>query len=146
MMNTLYMAYSDPWYKVFNLIHGMANGALGPSLLFNKYIETSLGGDDLPKSGTKIMEEHNATVRKLAPAERFLEFDVKEGWATLCQFLGKEVPETDFPRLNDVQNYRNWWTTCTVRLITAISHECTAMLEGINAEMKPNSEDFFKPL
>jgi hypothetical protein len=92
------------------------------------------------------MEEHIATVPKLTPAERFLEFDVKEGWAPLCQFLGKEVPETDFPRLNDVQNYRNWRTTCTVRLITATSQEGTFMLDGINAEMKPNSEDFFKPL
>jgi hypothetical protein len=85
-----------------------------PQSIVQQVFRTFLGGDDFPKSGTKIMEEHIATVPKLTPAERFLEFDVKEGWAPLCQFLGKEVPETDFPRLNDVQNYKLGRHSCII--------------------------------
>lgn len=29
------------------------------------------------------------------------EFSVKDGWRPLCDFLGKEVPATPFPRVNE---------------------------------------------
>jgi len=34
------------------------------------------------------------------PSDRLLVYQVKEGWASLCDFLGVPVPETDFPRIN----------------------------------------------
>ena len=34
-------------------------------------------------------------------SERFLVYNVKEGWGPLCDFLGKEVPDREFPRNND---------------------------------------------
>ena len=34
------------------------------------------------------------------PADRLLVFDVKEGWAPLCAFLGVEVPDEPFPHDN----------------------------------------------
>lgn len=40
-------------------------------------------------------------VRKTVPAERLLEFDVKQGWGPLCEFLGKPVPSIPFPHIND---------------------------------------------
>ena len=61
-----------------------------------------------------MYHEHNAMVRKLAGVgeeikvtERFLEFNVKEGWKPLCAFLGKPVPETAFPKVNDVAELRS---------------------------------------
>ncbi|KAJ6595787.1 P-loop containing nucleoside triphosphate hydrolase protein [Mycena vulgaris] len=44
---------------------------------------------------------HYEEVRRLTPADRLLEFEVKEGWAPLAAFLGKEVPAMAFPRVND---------------------------------------------
>ncbi|AGL19423.1 sulfotransferase family protein [Actinoplanes sp. N902-109] len=49
----------------------------------------------------RVFEEHNAAVRREVPADRLLEFEVKDGWAPLCEFLGVPVPGTDFPRTND---------------------------------------------
>jgi hypothetical protein len=49
----------------------------------------------------KIFEEHNAAVRSEIPPERLLDFQVREGWQPLCDFLGVPVPEEEFPRLND---------------------------------------------
>jgi len=48
--------------------------------------------------------EHNATVRKVCPKERLLEFTPsKTGWEEICAFLGKDVPGTPFPKVMDEQ-------------------------------------------
>ena len=53
----------------------------------------------------EVYERHNEAVRREVPADRLLEFEVKQGWAPLCDFLGVPVPETGFPRLNDTQTF-----------------------------------------
>lgn len=45
--------------------------------------------------------EHYALVRRVTPADRLLEFTLADGWAPLCEFLGKEVPNVPFPHLNE---------------------------------------------
>ncbi|KAE8450581.1 hypothetical protein EG329_005925 [Mollisiaceae sp. DMI_Dod_QoI] len=58
--------------------------------------------------GVKVFEDHNKSIRKLAHDGNrdFLEFSLGEGWDSLCQFLGKSVPETDFPHVNDSESFR----------------------------------------
>ena len=41
---------------------------------------------------------------EIAP-ERLLVFDVAEGWAPLCAFLGRPVPDTPFPRTNSIEEF-----------------------------------------
>jgi hypothetical protein len=48
-----------------------------------------------------LYNRHNEEVRRALPAERLLVFDVREGWAPLCAFLGVDVPDEPFPHLND---------------------------------------------
>lgn len=43
---------------------------------------------------------HNAEVQRSVPAERLLTYDVGQGWAPLCRFLGVPVPATPFPAAN----------------------------------------------
>jgi len=50
-------------------------------------------------------EAHNAAVRDVIPAERLLEFQVKEGWRPLCEFLDLPVPATPFPRTNNREEF-----------------------------------------
>ncbi|KAJ4210667.1 hypothetical protein NW759_013209 [Fusarium solani] len=45
--------------------------------------------------------QHYAMVRELTPPERLLEFKLEDGWDPLCKFLGKEIPKSKFPRLNE---------------------------------------------
>jgi hypothetical protein len=54
----------------------------------------------------RVFEEHNAEVRRTVPAGRLLEFEVRRGWEPLCAFLGRPVPATPFPRLNDTQAFQ----------------------------------------
>jgi hypothetical protein len=45
-------------------------------------------------------QAHNQAVMDAIPKERLLVFDVREGWAPLCAFLGVPAPSEDFPRSN----------------------------------------------
>ena len=54
----------------------------------------------------EVFERHNEAVRLKVPQERLLVFDVREGWAPLCDFLGVETPEEPFPRLNEAREMR----------------------------------------
>ena len=44
---------------------------------------------------------HNDAVKSTIPDDRLLVFEVKDGWAPLCEFLGVPVPDEPFPRTND---------------------------------------------
>ena len=60
-----------------------------------------------PENRVQYYEDWVAHVKRTVPAEKLLEFNVKQGWEPLCTFLGKPIPPTPFPRLNDSGNYRN---------------------------------------
>jgi hypothetical protein len=57
-------------------------------------------------SAMEVFERHNEAVRRRVPQERLLVFDVREGWAPLCAFLGVEAPDEPFPRLNEARQMR----------------------------------------
>jgi hypothetical protein len=48
---------------------------------------------------------HNNAVKEAIPAHRLLEFEVKDGWQPLCDFLEVPVPTTDFPRTNHREEF-----------------------------------------
>lgn len=39
--------------------------------------------------------------------DRLLVYEVKQGWEPLCDFLGVDVPEKPFPRLNDSEAFKD---------------------------------------
>ena len=48
----------------------------------------------------KRYNEHNERVQAVVPASKLLVYNVKQGWAPLCQFLGLDIPSQEFPREN----------------------------------------------
>ena len=63
------------------------------------------GSDD----DVEIYHRHNEHVRRVVPSSRLLEFDPKEGWEPLCQFLDVPIPTDDagnkleYPHVNDTE-------------------------------------------
>jgi hypothetical protein len=53
------------------------------------------------RHAVRVFEEHNAAVMREIEAKRLLVFQVTDGWAPLCDFLGVDIPETPFPHTND---------------------------------------------
>jgi hypothetical protein len=60
------------------------------------------------RHGIRVYEKHNELVRKLAVdgKREFLEFRLGDDWGPLCNFLGENVPEVDFPHVNDSDSFR----------------------------------------
>jgi hypothetical protein len=46
-------------------------------------------------------ERHIEYLKRVVPKEKLFFFDVREGWGPLCKILGVEVPDVEFPRIND---------------------------------------------
>ena len=51
----------------------------------------------------KGYKKHYEHVRKAASAAgmEVLEFQARDGWVPLCQFLGKKVPDEPYPHVNE---------------------------------------------
>ncbi len=52
-------------------------------------------------------QDHVNEVKKNIPASRLLVFDVRQGWAPLCEFLNVPEPDTEFPRVNEAEETKN---------------------------------------
>ena len=54
----------------------------------------------------KFYQDHLDFVRKVVPKENLLDnYNVKQGWKPICDFLGKDIPLEDFPKVNDTEGY-----------------------------------------
>lgn len=54
-----------------------------------------------------VYERHNEMVQRSLPAERLLVYEVNQGWAPLCNFLGLPLPEAPFPQVNSTDEFKN---------------------------------------
>jgi hypothetical protein len=68
-------------------------------------IGRSLGGGTSREELIAAFNAHEAAVKSGIPADRLLVFDVRQGWAPLCAFLGKPVPSSPFPRTNSKEEF-----------------------------------------
>jgi len=64
----------------------------------------------------QAFKDHYARIRKAAPEDRLLEYELGSGWEPLCKFLGKPVPDTAFPKLNESKLF--------LRMVEAIGMRC----------------------
>ena len=61
--------------------------------------------DQIKESAIASYEEHNRRVRELIPSDRLLEYNVREGWQPLCDFLEIDnCPDTPFPKSNSARS------------------------------------------
>jgi hypothetical protein len=59
------------------------------------------GGDLRPGQLGEAITRYQESVQRNIPEDRLLVWSVTEGWEPLCRFLEVDVPEAEFPRLND---------------------------------------------
>jgi hypothetical protein len=53
-----------------------------------------------------VFKAHNARVREVIPADRLLVYEVAQGWAPLCDFLGVPVPDGPMPKVNSTEEFQ----------------------------------------
>ncbi|KAL7943897.1 hypothetical protein V8C42DRAFT_358629 [Trichoderma barbatum] len=83
-------------------VTGITAFAAHPYIVFGSFKARNAG--EARFNARAVYEEHYAAVRKIVPPENLLEFKLEDGWAPLCTFLGKEIPDAPFPRVNDRKN------------------------------------------
>lgn len=101
IMNTIYLSSSmraasdDPVEK--------ASGQWAMDIIWNRIFD---GKMDDRAHVTSVFNRHNEDVMNRVPASRLLVFEAKDGWAPLCKFLDRPIPETDYPRVNSTEDFR----------------------------------------
>ncbi|KAK2810078.1 hypothetical protein FQN50_003272 [Emmonsiellopsis sp. PD_5] len=101
VMKTVWWRVTDPEHRL------VSNFSWAASMywpMLRKFFDTFFKGD-FPNKGKQVYLNHVEEVRSLVPAERLLEYKIGEGWGPLCEFLGEEIPDTPFPRGNDMQGF-----------------------------------------
>lgn len=57
--------------------------------------------DEMRQNMRQTYDRHHRVLREIVPANQLLEYRLEEGWEPLCRFLGKPVPDTGFPWVNE---------------------------------------------
>ena len=57
--------------------------------------------DEMRREAKTRYREHYALVRKTVPKGNLLEYKLGSGWGPLCAYLGKEIPDVEFPKVNE---------------------------------------------
>ncbi|KAL6757347.1 hypothetical protein V8C86DRAFT_1699177 [Haematococcus lacustris] len=110
--NTVYQAMTDIQSSRPKGMVGLVEAYWGQRGLFQGKFEDK---EEARKLHDAFLEE----VQRVVPADRLLVFNVKQGWAPLCAFLGVPVPDDKpFPRLNDTAEFHN-----NVKKMTATAEE-----------------------
>lgn len=64
-------------------------------------VSRSISVDKVMRNAKATYRDHYAEIRATVPRERLLENRLGSGWEPRCKFLGKEVPHTLIPHVND---------------------------------------------
>lgn len=96
------VALKDDWRRdAWGLVNHEA--ALTRNTFFRSFDAYWRG--DFKANARAVFDEQYALIRSLVPRERYLEYDVSQGWGPLAEFLGVDAPGEEFPHGNDPQNF-----------------------------------------
>ena len=70
--------------------------------IYRSYLNAFYGSNNTKSTYVlrKRFRIHNDRVRSVVPPEKLLIYNVKQGWKPLCDFLGCEIPNLEFPHEN----------------------------------------------
>ncbi len=111
-LNTIYHTRkiaSSPLFTVIGLfVPGVRHMKRATGIVNDLAWEETFGGRfEDREHAIQVFDQLNEEVVEHVPAERLLVYEVKEGWETLCEFLGVEAPKDEpFPHLNDTDAFR----------------------------------------
>lgn len=69
------------------------------------FVQTFGGRMHDPDHAMAVYRKHIHDVQTTVPPDHLLTYDVAEGWAPLCAFLGQPVPSAPFPATNSTDEF-----------------------------------------
>ena len=102
----------EEWYDSMKNDQGSSEETSSTKPLVEKCHQV-LWQNDFAKNGKQAYKEHSEGVYKsILPTGRAVAmYQVKMGWGPLCQHLEKDVPEKEFPEVNDWAEYEKKYGT-----------------------------------
>lgn len=109
----------DPWFKSIN--EGVLKALWNPAATFAINVIEPIIGSEAGPASRKLMlglfrardvdecrhnakdayDSHHRELREAVSPGQLLEYRMGDGWEPLCKFLGKPVPEGEFPWVNE---------------------------------------------
>ncbi|KAF4969035.1 hypothetical protein FSARC_3689 [Fusarium sarcochroum] len=98
--------FFSPWFKWVGLLWQTDRMWYTLNLEAIKLCKTQYGADT--PFTAEVYEKYNENVMAEAKKRNreVLQFKAEDGWEPLCKFLGKEVPNEPFPRLNEKKTFQ----------------------------------------
>lgn len=62
--------------------------------------------DEIRQNAKLVYERHHRQIKEMVPPENLLIYKMGSGWAPLCEFLGKPIPEREFPWVNEAEELK----------------------------------------
>lgn len=94
-------------------------------------------GSEAKANARQAFKDHYVRIRKAAPKERLLEYKLGSGWEPLCEFLGKPIPDAEFPRLNESKLFEKMMDgvamKCLERSLANVGIVLAALIIVVNA-------------
>lgn len=110
--------------QVFHVRSGSALGKVYLGLFDARNVE------EIHQKARITYERYFDAVREAVPSERRLEYKLGSGWQPLCDFLGKDIPDMPFPRVNDRgQHSAEAWATFR-EVFLGIAYKAAAWVVG----------------
>ena len=107
----------EEWFRSFsNTIHKAIHLDIPEDLEEDKKLhrlmvykiiaEETFKGNSADKDfAIRVFQQRTADVKNYVRPDRLLVYDVREGWAPLCLFLGVPEPEVPFPKTNSTADF-----------------------------------------
>lgn len=95
-----------------------------------KAVGAYIGNDWSPEAVKQSFEAHNASVIRECPKDKLLVFKASDGWAPLCKFLGKPVPDVPYPHVNDTTQFKGHVRPINTAGWTIVSTPMLVLLAG----------------
>lgn len=99
IFSTTWGLRADLIINILGPLYGLNGGKAIRKIMLGYYGVRNV--DEMRRVAKDRYRQHYTEVRAAVPAQRLLEFRLEDGWEPLCQFLGREVPDSSFPMKNN---------------------------------------------
>ena len=107
-----YKSTSETIYLIGSAIPGWIAGIYPPIKTLKQFVFRTIwdgifdGRFEEKEYALQVFRDNIETAKRVIPPDRLLIHEAKEGWPPLCEFLGKPVPDTPYPRVNEAKDIK----------------------------------------
>lgn len=138
---TLHPGGAEAWYRsTTETIYAMSNmwegkllsffippfrkmTTMTSKLIWGRFLQGTM---DQKQDAINRYNQHILEVIDIVPSEQLLIYSVDQGWEPLCLFLGKEIPQSDFPKVNDKEEMKKM-----IKLLSYVTRGLLLLILGL---------------